>query len=56
MNNKFVEEVIENLIANIGNLANQFGGMRDIGMGDDDYDYDYDDYDDYDYDYDDEDI
>ena len=57
MNNKFVEEVIENLIANMGSLSKNLGGLQDIGMDDDDYyDYDYDDYDDYDYDYDDEDI
>ena len=51
MNNKFVEEVIDNLIANMGNLSKNLGGLQDIGMDDD-----YDDYDDYDYDYDDEDI
>ena len=53
MNNKFVEDLIEDTIDNYGNLAGAYSGYN---YDYDDYDfddYDFDDYDDYDYDDDD---
>ena len=51
MNNKFVEDLIQDTIDNYGDLAGAYSGGYDYD--DYDYDYDYDDYDDWDYDDDD---